>query len=552
MPRLPPSLRAALDEQQSALRRFLDGWAADQETVLAHAFTELANATQEPAGVCGPADGLPGAVAQGDDSREKVAGSAVALPSQAVSSGTEPGLDAVVPGEMRLAPVAAHRSPVVPQARFQLGEVMGVKEMLDVVSEPESRFRFPLVEKVERSPAFQFTCSAIILANAIFLAASADYYIDHINSGPNKTLVTIEGIFVVLYSMELAVRLAAERIHFFWGDGMAWNWFDFVLVLSGIREVIQSFLSTTRGGDNLSYLRALRLLKMLKFLRIVRLLRSFRELRLVLDSILGSLRSLLWSIILIFAMNFMFGVCFLTAAAEYLNDLELRPGEDVAESVEIQNSLREYWGSMGTSMLSLFQASTGGADWADIAKPLWHVGLHYYAIFCFYIGFFLFVIANSVTSIVVDGMREYSEKDQAAVVSDQLARKEEYKQKISKLYKTMDSDGSNEVSFDEFKLHMGDPLAAAFAESLGLEVMDLEQFFGILSAHGQKAVDIDTFVIGCIKLRGFAKRMDMIDVMMTHKRTAEDQREFVHYCTKQFDIINTKLGSARSASAIPE
>lgn len=521
-PRLPPALQAALGEHKAALWRLLDSWVADQENLLAQSLAELA---KEQA--C-----LPDAAGTG---------AATELPGMAVK---EPAMDAVVPGERR-SPALLDKSPhsdgaaqrtesaVFPKHRGQLD----VKNMLGFSSDaPDSRYRFPLAEKIEQSPLFQLACSVIIISNAIFLAASADYYIDNIDDWPNTSLVAIETVFVVLYTLELAVRLAAERLHFFWGNGMSWNWFDLILVLTGVREVIQSF-STTRGGDNFSYLRAMRLLKMLKFLRIVRLLRSFRELRLVLDSILGSLRSLLWSIILIFAMTFMFAVCFLTAAAEYLHD-------NSDNVTEIHDSLRDYWGSMGTSMISLFQASTGGADWGDIALPLWHVGHHYYAIFCLYIGFFLFVIANSVTSIVVDGMREYSEKDQAAVVSDQLARKEEYKHKIADLYKNMDSDGSGEVSFDEFKLHMGDPLAAAFAESLDLEVTDLEQFFSVLSEHGEIAVDIEAFVVGCIKLRGLSKRMDMIDLMKSHKRMAEEQKDFVRFCTVQFELINGKLGNA--------
>lgn len=557
---MPPSLRAVVDEQQSALRHFLDGWATDQENRLAQAFAEMAKATQGPSVAPGLACSLPGAIPTSEISQSTPAVSPVVLPLKAVSSTHKSSLDAVLPGESKQSPGAPDKSPMVAPGdssskagggvgQLNLGAKHGMMEMFGVVSEvPQSKWRCPLAERVENNPLFQATCSFVIIANAIFLAVSADYYIDHIGEEPNKNLVAIETLFVFLYAAELAVRLLAERLSYFYGEGMCWNWFDLLLVLSGFREVVQSFSATTRGGDNFSYLRAMRLLKMLKFLRIVRLLRNFRELRLVLDSILGSLRSLLWSIILIFAMNFMFGVCFLTAAAEYLADQET--SSDAGESMEILDSVRLYWGSMGTSMLSLFQASTGGADWADIAKPLWHVGIHYYAIFCLYIGFFLFVIANSVTSIVVDGMREYSEKDQAAVVSDQLARKEEYKQKISELYKIMDSDGSGEVSFDEFKRHMGDPLAAAFAESLGLEVTDLEQFFGVLSQHGQKAVDVEAFVVGCIKLRGFAKRMDMIDVMMTTKRQGQEQREFVDYCSKQFELLNAKV--ARSAQSSSE
>ena len=41
-----------------------------------------------------------------------------------------------------------------------------------------------------------------------------------------------------------------------------------------------------------------------------------------------------------------------------------------------------------------------------------------------------------------------------------------------------------------------------FASSLGLDVMDLQSFFDVLSAGGQRAVDVETFVVGCIKMKG--------------------------------------------------
>ena len=74
----------------------------------------------------------------------------------------------------------------------------------------------------------------------------------------------------------------------------------------------------------------------------------------------------------------------------------------------------------------------------------------------------------------------------------------------------------------------------AFASSLDIEASQLEQFFGILSGGGERVVDLETFVVGCIKLRGVAKSMDLMEVLITQQRVSEEQSRFVHYCEEQF------------------
>merc|ERR1712080_451286 len=101
-------------------------------------------------------------------------------------------------------------------------------------------------------------------------------------------------------------------------------------------------------------------------------------------------------------------------------------------------------------MLSLFMAATGAVDWVTIVDPLWPVGIQFVIIFILFIGFYFFVIVNSITSIFVEGVRDHAEKDQSQAIQDQLQRKEEYMSKIVALYQQMDEDGTGDVSFEAF------------------------------------------------------------------------------------------------------
>lgn len=159
-----------------------------------------------------------------------------------------------------------------------------------------------------------------------------------------------------------------------------------------------------------------------------------------------------------------------------------------------------------------------------------------------YVAFFLFVVANAMTSLFVEGARRWSERDHHEVIQNQLQRKDEYRKRVSQLYHHMDRGQKGDVSYDEFVTHLSDPRLAAFAESLEIDTMDLQQFFTILSAGGRRRVDLDTFVIGCIKLRGAAKSMDLIDLLLAHKCAVNESNVRFQQCDLKLDNLELLLG----------
>jgi len=122
-------------------------------------------------------------------------------------------------------------------------------------------------------------------------------------------------------------------------------------------------------------------MKMLKLLRMVRLMRMFKELRLIVSSIKGSVKSMLWAILLILIITYAVGICFLEAGTTYLQDND-------ASEAEV-DAIQHHWGQLSTAMLSLYTASTNGQSWVGMANALWPTGIVYYALFLLYS--FLFV-----------------------------------------------------------------------------------------------------------------------------------------------------------------
>ena len=82
---------------------------------------------------------------------------------------------------------------------------------------------------------------------------------------------------------------------------------------------------------------------------------------------------------------------------------------------------------------------------------------------------------------------------------------------------TIDSDCSGSITYDEFVVALEDPSMVSFALEMGIDLPDIKQFFSVLSSNGQRGVDLDTFVVGCIKLKGAAKSMDLMDLVFAHR-----------------------------------
>jgi len=381
----------------------------------------------------------------------------------------------------------------------------------------QRRFPCPLLSRIEKSSAFSTICGLIILLNALTMAVSADYEMSKsFQQGPSEALHIIELTFVGIYTLELVIRIMVKKIGFFC---VTWNWFDFIIVSVGWIEVVSYYL------PSLSHLRLLRMLKMMKVMRVLRVMRSLREVRLLLNSLMGSVKALFWTIVIITGMNFMFGIYFVQSLSETRYDnLEAAHGGKEALEPEQLEAVLSPWSSVMTAMYTLFKVSTGGASWGDFSDELLQLGMQTFFVFLLYMALFMFVIINAVTAVFVASTEEYANKDADSIQNEQLLRKEQYMKHVSSLYQEMvgEQSGEEEVTQDVFLEHILDPRMVSFAHSLEIETSDLVQFFDVLSSKGEQGVNIDTFVDGCIRLRGAAKSKDVYDLLIHQQTLAKE------------------------------
>merc|ERR1711988_1122513 len=100
---------------------------------------------------------------------------------------------------------------------------------------------------------------------------------------------------------------------------------------------------------------------------------------------------------------------------------------------------------------------------------------------------------------------------------------------------------SETITFEKFVKGIDDPAVLAFARTLDIEIMDMKQFFMVISANGQRAVDLETFVSGCIKLRGMARSMDLMALAYAHKEAVTDTHTFQMNCMEALHSIRREV-----------
>jgi len=291
---------------------------------------------------------------------------------------------------------------------------------------------------------------------------------------------------------------------------------------------------------NPTSMRLIRLLKMLKLLRMIRLMKMFRELRLMIASILASMKPMVWAMMVIAIIAYIFGIVFLQAVTNYLIDYRDELPDDEAKA------LTEFWGSLGTSMLSLYMSSVGGESWRYVAKPLWNVGMVYYLMFLVYIAFFMFVIVNTLTSLFIETMIENASQDHAMVVHHELAKKAKYVEQLEEIFSNMDADGSGTLGYEEVCECFADPSVMAFATSLGIPSTEMAQFWTLISDAGKADVDIDSFVSGCMKLRGAAKSIDLVTLMQQNSRGHREGNKMIKQLQAQLEEIRGEIKGVAS------
>jgi len=393
----------------------------------------------------------------------------------------------------------------VVQELNRLLHLLGIREILEqlqdsfseFLSRAEDRSRESRMANAMNSHSTRFVLCCVILLNALFIGAHTHVALRA--EIENETLpdwwTHLELAFTIWFTVELLLRIIAERVLFLFGDDRWWNALDTFLVTSSWATMV------TASAPSLTVARMLRIMRFTRIFRVLRALRTLQNFRIMILAIVQSFGTLVWVFVVLVFFMFFFAMMFMHGATEYFKDEGLHS--------EVATHLKELFGDLPYSLLTLFEAITGGRDWHDVVPTLLAMHTGYVITFVVYIFFMMFLVLNVVVGGVVKTTSEVYKRDKQLIVQEEQGRLRRYCEEIKGFFRQADQDESGTLTWEEFSKYLHDDKVKAYFQTLELDISQAHVLFTLLDSDESNEVAIDEFVDGCMRLKGQARSIDV-------------------------------------------
>eukprot|EP00434_Breviolum_minutum_P011077 symbB.v1.2.009774.t1/scaffold630.1/size178988/3 len=262
-------------------------------------------------------------------------------------------------------------------------------------------------------------------------------------------------------------------------------------------------------------------------MRLMRVFRFIMAFRTLIASISDTLKSLFWALMLLAVIVYVFAVLFTQAVNDYIQDPNSPPLPE-----REQLAAQRYYASLGDTMLSLFMSIANGVSWHELVAPLRNISIVWVLLFLFYIFFTYFAVLNVVTAVFCQTAVESAQNDHASMVHSVLKHKQAHLDKLRQLFQTLGDEATGVITFKMLEEKMNTPEVRAYFEVLGLDVWDAWSFFKLLDLDQRGDVEIEQFLMGCLRLRGNAKSIDLCKLIHDQAWLLKQQSQF-HVSTEK-------------------
>lgn len=369
-------------------------------------------------------------------------------------------------------------------------KVSGVKEKVEKTIQQRRSQEFVSESKLGRAqdfartiveaPLFESASGGLILLCAVLIGVEAEYSMQTIGEPSPAVFRFLNSAFNFCFACELLLRMLVDGLLFFscYNPLIHWNVLDFTLIAFAVVEEV---------------LRTLRMLRLARILRILKVVRFFSELRIMVNGVLGSAKSLFWALLLIILVNFLFGVFFMQLSLNYL------------ESVDSKAPLLDYFGSLPRTMMTLYQAISGGIDWGTAVATLLPVSEMLEYVFSAYVFFTVFCCLNIITGIFVDNAKALKVADEENMHHEALRERAKWIHQVAELFSRIDRENRGQVSKEDFiyQLSHSDRVTTTF-DKLGIntDTTDTDELWELFDSSASDNIDQDEFAIAIKQFHG--------------------------------------------------
>lgn len=390
----------------------------------------------------------------------------------------------------------------------------------DEGNEKHSAFRRFLL-RIVYSDFFELFFASMIISNSVFIGIQVEHAAAHRNEIPRE-YVFVQYIYTGIFLLELVCRIGAERLDFFTSSQWHWNFLDCFIVGSSLAEV---FLNAMASATNIRIIRITRITRLLRVFRVIRVVRFIHALRTLVYSIVCTMKSLIWAMLLLLLIIYIFGILFTQSVSDHLFKT-FEPDDEYPPSAA---ALVKYWSLLPRSMFTLFKSITGGVSWDIVVDPLSDVSWVWVGTFAAFISFCFLAVLNVVTGVFCQSAIETAQQNEDLIIQSQIQNKKMYVERIRKCFSEIDTDASGYITIAEFEKHLEKGAVQAYFASLDLDTEDAWTLFKLLDQDEGNLIDIEEFVVGCMRLKGNAKSVDIAKLHHEQKRLYNMLLAFIQY-----------------------
>ena len=311
------------------------------------------------------------------------------------------------------------------------------------------------------NPYFEMLSAWLVVLNAVWIGVSTDWVARNWTTTVPDWFHYTDWLFCVFAVVELFIRFGAQGIAFFYEDQWRWNLFDTVVVSTQVADLAVSVIERSESFSEAASQRTiqgLRVLKLVRILRIARIASAFPELHILISSIIDSLQSLFWTMVLIFAC--LYGVA--VVITQVVSDHKIAMGREVME--QHQEEMLHFFGSLDSTMVALYMVISEGIHWSELMNQLEEtLGSWVKLLFVAFTGFELFAMMNIITACFVDSAMK-------------VAAKAETKEVLDSLWGLLCQDAARDVDTDE-KIVTREQFIAAYGHE------SMRKFLDLINAH---------------------------------------------------------------------
>jgi len=379
---------------------------------------------------------------------------------------------------------------------------------------------------------FDIFYSLCIIINCLTMGLQADMLVVEYSEFLVTAVDIVENILVFLFTLEILARLKVYGKSYFSCTKMeGWmNAFDaIIVVLSGvIFSWVLPLLAVLTGEDfSAGWLRTLSVFRALRLLRIVRVIQQmpmFREVWLLLRGLTSSLRTLVWTVTVIFVLTYVFAILGCWLISNEINEIYTLTSSttDEADLAQLEATFKIVRG-IGPLMQLLIQFLTLDS-WNQKMEQLMVYTPWCLVYFYMYIAVAVFVLMNLVTAIIVENAMSASRMDE----NQRLKQMEDVKKKelkeLEQLFYLMDSDGDGTLDWEEFESAFLDEEMSRKWRLLEFQPDECKELFDLLD-DGDGGIETKEFFHGLARMKGGAQSRDLMRVTQKVDRIGKDLQQ---------------------------